>query len=121
MTYFSCINNFCNNGLVYDFVNKMSSSEQSTSSVTITTVFQIYINCNHTIWSLKLHSAMYSTTTFDDNTISIDSEIADYSRIGNTSWCSCEKCFPMSTYTESLCYRDTNEVADEYFERNHNS
>ena len=68
----------------------------------------------------EIASSDVSTTTSDENTSSSDSEIADYSRIGNTSWCSCGKCFPMTTYTESLCCRDTNEVADEYFEGNHN-
>ena len=45
----------------------------------------------------EIASSDVSTTTSDENTSSSDSEIADYSRIGNTSWCSCGKCFPMST------------------------
>ena len=85
----------------------------------ITTVFQIYILQPYDL-EPEIASSDVSTTTSDENTSSSNSEIADYSRIGNTSWCSCGKCFPMSTYTESLCCRDTNEVADEYFEGNHN-
>ena len=30
----------------------------------------------------------------------------------------CGKCLSMSTYAESLCCRDTNEIPDDYFEGN---
>ena len=86
----------------------------------ITTVFQTVHKLQPYDLEPEIASSDVSTTTSDENTSSSDSEIADYSRIGNTSWCSCGKCFPMSTYTESLCCRDTNEVADVYFEGNHN-
>ena len=55
-----------------------------------------------------------STSSGDDISSSSDSKKDDDSRIGNTSWCLCGgKCLPMSTYTEGLCCRDTNEISDD--------
>ena len=34
---------------------------------------------------------------------------AEDKRIGNTDWCRCGFCKPMDTYTQSLCYAETNE------------
>ena len=45
-----------------------------------------------------------------------DSSDEEKSRIGNVDWCVCGKCRPMQTFTERLCCRDTNEVADDLFE-----
>ena len=98
----------------------MSSSEQSSSSESDNDSIPDVHKLQPYDLEPEIASSDVSMTTSDKNTSSSDSEIADYSRIGNTSWCSCGKCFPMSTYTESLCCRDTNEVPDEYFEGNHN-
>ena len=57
-----------------------------------------------------------STSSDDEELSSSDCEAE--SRIGNTNWCQCEKCLSMSTYTENISCRDTNEVPDEYFEGN---
>ena len=38
-------------------------------------------------------------------------------RIGNSEWCGCSKqCKPMKSYTESLCYREGNDMPERYFE-----
>ena len=97
----------------------MSLSEQSSSSESDNDSIPDVHKLQPYDLEPEIASSDVSTTTSDENTNSSDSEIADYSRIGNTSWCSYGKCFPMS-YTERLCCRDTNEVPDEYFEGNHN-
>ena len=62
-------------------------------------------------------SELSSTSSGDDISSSSDSEEDDNSRIGNTSWCLYGgKCLPMSTYAESLCCRNTNEIHEDYFE-----
>ncbi|XP_060080690.1 uncharacterized protein LOC132560050 [Ylistrum balloti] len=33
-------------------------------------------------------------------------------RIGNTDWCTCGNCYPMSMMTESVCCREINQVND---------
>ena len=68
----------------------------------------------------KISSSDLSSTSSDKDISSSDSETTEESRLGNTNWCLCGKCFPMLTYTESLCCLDTNGVPDEYFERMHN-
>ena len=98
----------------------MSSSEQSSSSESDNDSIPDIHKLQPYDLEPEIASSDVSTTTSDENSSSSDSEKADYSRIGNTNWCPCVKCFTMSTYTESLCCRDTNEVADEYFEGNHN-
>ena len=47
----------------------------------------------------------------------LESEAEEQGGIGNTDWCQCGECKPMATYTESLCFQDTNEVPEELFER----
>ena len=62
-------------------------------------------------------SELSSTNSGHDISSSSDSEKDDDSRIGNTSWCFCGgECLPVSTYAESLCCLDTNEIPDDYFE-----
>ena len=56
------------------------------------------------------------SSSSNENSSDDDSETAEESRIGNVDWCLCGKCLPMTTYTESICCLDTNEVPDEYFE-----
>ena len=68
----------------------------------------------------KISSSDLSSTSSDKDISSSDSETTEESRLGNTNWCLCGKCFPMLTYTDSLCCLDTNEVPDEYFESMHN-
>ena len=46
----------------------------------------------------------------------LESEAEEQGGIGNTDWCQCGECKPMATYTESLCFQDTNEVPEELFE-----
>ena len=46
----------------------------------------------------------------------LESEVEEQGRIGKTDWCQCGECKPMTTYTESLCCQDTNEVPEELFE-----
>ena len=67
-----------------------------------------------------LEPKISSSTSSDKDISSSDCETTEESRLGNTNWCLCWKCFPMLTYTESLCCLDTNEVPDEYFERMYN-
>ena len=67
----------------------------------------------------KMLSSDCSSTSSEEENSSSDSETFENSRIGNTDWCLCEKCLPMSTYTESICCLDTNEVPDAYFEGIH--
>ena len=38
--------------------------------------------------------------------------------IGNTNWYQCGLCPPMKTEAECLCFCDTNEIPDNYFEGN---
>ena len=68
----------------------------------------------------NVSSSNLSSTSSDKDISSSDSETVEESRLGNTNWCLCGKCFPMLTYTESLCCLDTNKVPDEYFEGMHN-
>ena len=46
-----------------------------------------------------------------------DSEAEEQQSIGNVDWCKCSRYIkPMSTYTESLCCKHTNEIPEELFE-----
>ena len=64
----------------------------------------------------EIASSELSSSSSGDNISSSDSENDD-----DTSWCLCRKCLSMSTYAESLCCRDTNEIPDDYFEGNYNT
>ena len=44
----------------------------------------------------------------------VSKEDAEDKRIGNTDRCGCYK--SMDTYKQSLCYAETNEIPEEYFE-----
>ena len=79
------------------FQKQRSSSEQSSSSESDNDSIPDIHKLQPYDLEPEIASSDVSTTTSDENTSSSDSEIADYSRIGNTSWCSCGKCFPMST------------------------
>ena len=46
----------------------------------------------------------------------LENEAEEHGRIGNTDWCQCSECKPMTTYMESLCCQDNNEVPEELFE-----
>ena len=71
----------------------MSSSEQSSSSESDNDSIPDIHKLQPYDLEPEIASSDVSTTTSDENTSSSDSEIADYSRIANTSWCSCGKCF----------------------------
>ena len=71
----------------------MSSSEQSSSSESDNDSIPDVHKLQPYDPEPEIASSDVSTTTSDENTSSSESEIADYSRMGNTSWCSCGKMF----------------------------
>ena len=46
----------------------------------------------------------------------LESEAEKQRRIGDTDWCQCGECKPMTTHTEGLCCQYTNENLEELFE-----
>ena len=59
-------------------------------------------------------------TSFDEGSLSDDNSTcsteSETLRIGNTDWGLCRRCTPMESCTETLCCKETNEIAEEYFE-----
>ena len=46
----------------------------------------------------------------------LESEAEEKGRIGDTDWCQCGECKPVTNYTKSLYCQDTNEVPEELCE-----
>ncbi|XP_073451281.1 P2X purinoceptor 7-like [Aquarana catesbeiana] len=45
-----------------------------------------------------------------DGSSTEDTEVTETERIGNTNWCSCERCIKMPTQVESICCREVDAV-----------